>query len=244
MEVCLGDHMKIIEYDTEKYYFAKLIGSLFNVDLADLDNEEQKTNLTLGKATHTSFHKVFYAKLDAEGGWPEFENLYKAFVREVIFPLFEDDTLIYQATPGIRFNRPGAKAVYRWHSDGDSHHKHPLGELNVYLPITKSYDNNTVWVESLPGLGDFSPVNLKYGEFMLGYLNQCRHGNKDNDTGRTRVSFDFRVMPGFAYDETCDKVTCTTKQPFKVGGYYDRILRDETPDTFDPIENAKLGSAC
>jgi len=182
--------------------------------------------------------------LDREGGWIEFENLYEAFVREVIFPLFEDDTLIYQATPGIRFNRPGAKAVYRWHSDGDSHHKHPLGELNIYLPLTKSFDNNTIWVESLPGLGDFAPVNLEYGQFLIGYLNQCRHGNKDNDTGKTRVSFDFRVMPGFAYDENCDKVTCTTKQPFTVGGYYARMSRDETPDTFDPIENAKLGSAC
>lgn len=236
--------MKIIEYDTEKYYFAKLIGGLFDIDLVDLDNEEQKTNLTLGKDTHTSFHKKFYTKLDADGGWPEFENLYKAFVREIIFPLFEDDTLMYQATPGIRFNRPGAKAVYRWHSDGDSHHKHPLGELNIYLPLTTSYDNNTIWVESLPGLGDFAPVNIEPGQFMMGYLNQCRHGNKDNDTGKSRVSFDFRVMPGFAYDETCTLVTCTTKQPFKVGGYYEKMNRDETPDTFDPIENAKLGSAC
>ena len=40
---------------------------------------------------------MFYAKLDADGGWPEFEKLYEAFVREVIFPLFEDDTLIYQS---------------------------------------------------------------------------------------------------------------------------------------------------
>jgi|TARA_R110002167_G_scaffold97496_5_gene257296 hypothetical protein len=244
MEVYLGEHMKILEYNTEKYYFSKLISSLFDIDLSNLDSDEEKTNLTLGKDTHTSLHKVFYNKLDGEGGWPEFENLYKAFVREVIFPLFEDDTLIYQGTPGIRFNRPGAKAVYRWHSDGDSHHKHPLGELNVYLPLTKSVDNNTVWAESLPGLGDFAPVNLEYGQFMLGYLNQCRHGNMDNDTGKTRVSFDFRVMPGFAYDDTCPLVTCTTKQPFKVGGYYSTMNRDETPDTFDPIENAKLGAAC
>ena len=51
MEVCIGEHMKIIKYDTEKYYFAKLISSLFNIDLVDLDSDEQKTNLTLGKDT-------------------------------------------------------------------------------------------------------------------------------------------------------------------------------------------------
>lgn len=236
--------MKILNYDTTRYYFADLVGSLYDVDLVDLDNEDQKTNLTLGKDTHTAFHKSYYAKIDADGGWPEFDNLYKAFVREVIFPMFEDDTLMYQAIPGIRFNRPGAKAVYRWHSDGDDHHKHPLGELNIYLPLTKSYDNSTIWVESLPGLGDFAPVNLECGQLMLGYLNQCRHGNKDNDTGKTRVSFDFRVVPGFAYDDSSDRVTCTTKQSFLVGGYYDKMEREETPSTYDPIENAKLGSAC
>ena len=236
--------MKILNYNTKKYYFADIIGSLYDTTLDNLDNEDQKTNLTLGKDTHTSFHKDYYKRIDADGGWPEFNNLYQAFVREVIFPLFEDDVLLYQATPGIRFCRPGAKAVYRWHSDGDDHHRHPLGELNIYLPLTKSFNNNTIWVESLPGLGDFAPVNLNYGQFMIGYLNQCRHGNMDNDTGKTRVSFDFRVMPGFAYDEKCERVTCTTKQPFTVGGYYDIMNREETPDTFDPIENAKLGSAC
>ena len=236
--------MKIINYDKDRYYFSKLIGSLYDIDLSDLDNEDQKTNLTLGKDTHTEFHKVFYNRIDAEGGWPEFENLYKAFLREVVFPLFEDDTLIYQATPGIRFCRPGAKAVYRWHCDGDEHHKHPLGEVNIILPMTKAFGNNSVWIESLPGLGDFKPIEMEDGQFLLGYLNQCRHGNKENDTGKTRVSFDFRVMPGFAYDDTCTLKTCTTKQLFTVGNYYDRMDREETPDTFDPIENAKLGSAC
>ena len=79
---------------------------------------------------------------------------------------------------------------------------------------------------------------------MMGYWNQCRHGNMDNDTDITRVSFDFRVMPGFAYDPESDLASCTTKQKFVVGEYYDIMSRDQTPDTFDPIENAKLGSAC
>ena len=236
--------MHIIEYDTNKYNFAELVGSLYDLELENLDNEEQKTNLTLGKDTHTAFHKDFYAKIDAEGGWYEFEETYKSFIRDIIFPLIEDDVLVYQRTPGIRFNRPGAKAVYKWHADGDEDHKHPLGEVNIYLPLTKSFDTNTVWTESIPGLGNFSPVNLEYGQFLIGYLNQCRHGNKDNETGKTRVSFDFRVIPGFAYDDTCTLKTCTTKQLFTVGNYYDRMEREKTPDTYDPIENAKLGAAC
>ena len=96
MEIYLGEHMKILEYDTDKYNFAELIGGLFDINLSDLDSKDQKTNLTLGMDTHTSFHKVFYDRLDGEGGWPEFDNLYLSFVKEVIHPLFEDDTVAGQ----------------------------------------------------------------------------------------------------------------------------------------------------
>ncbi len=234
--------MKILEYSTERYDFQGLVSELFDGDLDDLDNREEKKGLTLGKDTHTSFHRHFYEAIDA--GWPEFMNTYHAFLRNVIHPLFEDDTLIFQKYPGIRFNRPGAKAVYKWHSDGDEDHRHPLGEINIFLPITKAFGNNAMWHETIPGMGDWRPLEIDYGKFLIGYLNQCRHGNKTNDTGKTRVSFDFRVMPGFAYDENCDLQSCTTKQRFLVGDYYDKIERDQTSSMYDPIENARLGNAC
>jgi hypothetical protein len=217
--------MKIIKYDTEKYPFSQVVREIYEVPLEDLDSHDRKKNLALGEDTHTPFHKAFYKKIDA--GWPEFENLYTSFLREVIFPLFQDDTLIYQKYPNIRFHRPGAKAVYLWHCDGDSNHKHPLGEVNIFLPITKCYGTNTIWSETLPGLGDFKPIELEYGEFLFAYLNQVRHGNKTNKTGATRVSFDFRVIPGFAYDEDFAGTTATTGKSFKVGEYYDKMTREK-----------------
>jgi hypothetical protein len=234
--------MKILKFDTEAYNFQKLVQSLFDCDLDNLDNHEQKTNLTLGLDTKTEFHKVFYKRID--DGWPEFMDTYHSFLKEVIHPMFEDDALIYQKYPGIRFNRPGAKAVYKWHSDGDGDHKHPLGEINIFLPLTKCFGTNAMWYESVPGLGDWKPLVLEYGQFLFGYLNQCRHGNKVNDTEKTRVSFDFRVIPGFAYDEENAPESCTTKQKFTVGHYYEMIKRDATPDMYDIVENSKLGAAC
>jgi hypothetical protein len=228
MEVCLRDiKMKILTYDTKKYGFAELVSVLYNRPLDELDNNEEKTNLGLGTDTHTEFHRIFYDRMDAPDGWLEFIETYTGFLKEIIHPLFIDDTLIYQKYPNIRFSRPSAKAVYRWHCDGDTDHRHPVGEVNIYLPLTDSYDTNTIWVESVPGLGDYDPINLKYGEFLIGYLNQQRHGNRVNETGRTRVSFDFRVVPGFAHDETCTAEAVTTKQVFKVGGYYDKMERDK-----------------
>tara|TARA_R110000737_G_scaffold352281_2_gene397621 strand:- start:758 stop:1462 length:705 start_codon:yes stop_codon:yes gene_type:complete len=234
--------MKVLEYSTQEYDFHSLVRPLFDCELEELDSEEVKSDLTLGKDTHTSFHKNFYQAIDA--GWPEFMNLYHSFLSEVVHPLFEDDTLIFQKYPGIRFNRPGAKAVYKWHSDGDRDHKHPLGEINIFLPITKCSGNNSMWHESIPGMGDWRPLEIDYGQFLIGYLNQCRHGNKTNDTDKTRVSFDFRVIPGFAYDENCPLKSCTTHQEFKIGGYYEKMTRGATDSMYDPVENAKLGGAC
>jgi ectoine hydroxylase-related dioxygenase (phytanoyl-CoA dioxygenase family) len=219
--------MKILAYDIEKYNFAKLVGDLYTVPLDELDNTEEKTNLTLGSDTHTEFHRTFYDRVDADDGWPEFVNTYKSFLREVIHPLIADDVLVYQKYPNIRFSRPSAKAVYKWHCDGDGDHKHPPGEINIYLPITDSYDTNTIWIESVPGFGDFAPVNLKYGQCLIAYLNRVRHGNQINMTGKTRVSFDFRVVPGYAHDEENAVESYTTKQSFKVGQYYDKMERSK-----------------
>lgn len=215
--------MKILKYDTERYNFTELVDGLFDTDLSELDSADEKINVTLGKDTHTSLHRIFYDRIDSD--WPEFLDTYHSFVKAMIHPLFEDDTLIFQKYPGIRFCRPGAKAVYKWHSDGDKNHHHPLGEVNVFLPLTKAFGNNAMWYETIPGMGDWRPLELEHGQFFIGYLNQCRHGNKVNDTGKTRVSFDFRVMPGFAYDKKYSIESCTTKQKFLIGGYYEKMER-------------------
>ena len=55
---------------------------------------------------------------------------------------------------------------------------------------------------------------------LMGYLNQCRHGNMDNDTGRTRVSFDFRVIPKSQYNKEFKKSSNDTKMKFTIGDYY------------------------
>jgi len=231
--------MKIVNYDTTKYKFLDLVSELYDCDLSNLDSLDKKQKLALGKDTHTPFHKIFYKRID--NGWPEFEKLYRDFIREVMFPMFEDDVLLFQTLPNIRFQRPHAKAVYLWHCDGDDDHQHPPGEINVFLPLTKCNESNTMWVESIPGLGDFQPLLMNYGQFYMGYLNRCRHGNKINETSDTRVSFDFRLVPGFAYDENFKGKTATANLEFKIGQYYDIMERLKTSKTFDFKENSSKG---
>jgi hypothetical protein len=204
------------------------VEDLFGSELENLDSVDVKSGLQSGEDTQTSLHNRFYEKVNSGSGWRELQDIYMSFLRHQVCSMFEDEVFMVQRTPNIRFSRPGAKAVYNWHSDGDALHGHPPGEINIYLPLTDSCGSATIWVESLPGLGDFAPVDLHYGQVLIAYLNRCRHGNVVNSTGQTRVSFDFRVVPWSAYDPMYPNVTATTKQRFIEGEYYSRLEVAET----------------
>ena len=54
---------------------------------------------------------------------------------------------------------------------------------------------NTVHAESAPGKGDFRAMELRAGEGLRFNGIACHHYTRANDTGQTRVSFGFRVIP-------------------------------------------------
>ena len=64
-------------------------------------------------------------------------------------------------------------------------------------------------------------MEAKYGEAIRWDGANCRHGNKQNDTGLTRVSFDFRVLSKQVYDTSQPKESITQGTKFEIGKYYD-----------------------
>ena len=212
----------ILEYDINKYNFQEVVSKLYvsKLHMIHNDSEDNYSEVKgLGNDSDTIFHTVFYNKY--REGWSEMKELYKQFVKEQIFPLIGEDEIVYQKFPTFRVHLPYNKVTSAFHSDGDAQHQHPRGEINFILPLTKSYNTNTVWVESEPELLDLHPVNMEYGQYLMFNGNECIHGNKINKTGKTRVSFDFRVMPGSKYDELYESKTVTTGQQYKIGSYYE-----------------------
>jgi ectoine hydroxylase-related dioxygenase (phytanoyl-CoA dioxygenase family) len=215
----------ILNYDINKYDFKKIVSQLYISDLHKIHNgsdDDYDVVKGLGRDSDTVFHTLFYNKL--REGWPELTDLYRKFVREQIFPLIGEDELIFQKTPTYRIDLPINKVTSVWHRDGDELHQHPPGEINFLVPLTKAYDTNTIWTESEPDLLDFHPANMEYGEYLMFNGNECLHGNKLNATGETRVSFDFRVIPGSEYNPDYKPKTVTKGLEYKVGSYYD-IMR-------------------
>ena len=225
---------KKFNYDLDRYPFAALVTNCFGVSSLELLHQERldmlpQEEIAFENDTETPVHKWFYDHLNASGplSWGELVDVYERFIREVIAPII-DEEFIYQQFPSFRVQLPdsvghGAKAVYKWHTDGDEEHRHPPGEINFQIALTQMSGTSATWVESSPGKGDHSPMNMKPGEFYQFWGHQLNHGNHDNKTGLTRVSFDFRVLPMRFYNAGYEVKSKSAGHKFVVGGYYKEL---------------------
>lgn len=213
------------KFDITKYDFRNLVSKLFNVDdLSNIHNLRKDLMptelLDFYTESSTKFHNEFYKKLN--DNWTDFYDLYDNFIHTEIVKLFGKN-FIYQKWPSFRVHIPNDQAIHTWHSDSDPLHRHPPDEINFYLPLTKAYGTNTIWVESEPWKLDFKPFVCNYGEYYIFNGNKCLHGNKPNKTNFTRVSFDFRIMPKEKYNPNWNDESPTSKTKFVIGRYYKEL---------------------
>ena len=219
-------HMNKLNFNKEKYNFVKIVENLFNKKLNELhidakNNYDLLGHDMLGKDSHTEYHKKFYNKLNS--GWPELVNLYNNFVNDIILPYLGLSEALYQTYPTFRVQLPNNVAVVIEHYDSDSNHNHPVGEINFILALTDMYDTNTVWVEKKSRFKDFIPLIQSVNDCTCFNGNTCTHFNKINMTGKTRVSFDFRILPLNYYNCNHSKKSVTTNQKYIEGQYYKKM---------------------
>ena len=122
------------------------------------------------------------AWLQHNDGYRQLLEVFRKFVREVILPHLGCDVL-FQAVPVLRCVLPGSVAPCQPHVDAD--YFHDASELNFWLPLTAVAGANSLYSESAPGLGDYAPFDLAYGECMRFYGNRCRHYTVANSTMTT-----------------------------------------------------------
>ena len=220
-------HLSKLDYRRKDYDMYQEVTNLFGYSLNEghLHQEEKYDLFTeLGKDSHTVYHRKFYSAIDKEGGWESFTQKYNSFVEEVVLPHLGLEEALVQIYPSFRVHLPNNVAVVIKHHDSDERHKHPFGEINFIYALTDMFDSNTVKVEKMPRSGEFVDLNLKEGECISFNGNVCDHYNEINKTGKTRMSFDFRVLPLNYYDTGYQKTSVTTKQKYIEGGYYKRFF--------------------
>jgi hypothetical protein len=208
--------MKKIKYSLTQYPFEEIIKNLFNCSDLSMIHTQWKSDYDLftdvRTDTHTEFHKHFYNNITDTN----FYSVYTKFMKEQVQPLF-NEPIIYQKIPSFRVQLPSNVGVAQFHKDRD--YQHSTHEINFFIPITNAIGNNTIWVESEEDKADYAPMNTFIGEFVKWDGANLKHGNKINDTGNTRVSFDFRVMPMSKYEDN-DRESVSVNTKMKIGEYW------------------------
>ncbi len=213
--------MKKIGYDIDTYQFKEIISNWFDgVDLSKLHTLKKYEHFERETDQSTMWHKKFYEMIRSD---VSFNDVYIKFLSDVIKPRYNEE-IVYQKIPTFRVHLPGNVSVGEFHKD--KHYRNvewaeKVRETNYYLPLTKAYGTNTIWAETEEDKGDFKPFDSDYGECIEWDASNLTHGNKDNLSNSTRVSFDFRIIPKSRYIEIDNNLTINTKIPFGIGGYYE-----------------------
>ena len=139
------------------------------------------------------------------------------FIKTHIKPLFPGESnIVIQKTPNLRISFQNFTAIGSSNNDPegiiglhkDSDFGHNNEEINFVIPITNMYDTNSIYYEpfndSCIPYEKYNSININQNEFIMIKFNNLNHYNKINNTGVTRLSLDFRVIPYSKYEKNID----------------------------------------
>ena len=223
----------IKEFNKNQFNFDEIFSNHFkkfelnNLEEAHINLPEEYLPNKVVEVTNDQAQKIYEFLYKIDDGFnlqkktnsSNFLKLFDSFVLFLAKEIFKE-SLIYQARPTLRIMFPNNKAVGDFHRDRE--YNHPIEEINIWVPITTANDTNTIWIESSFDKNDYSPMNLKYGEFLI-FDSGLKHGNKINLENKTRISFDFRIIPETIWQNKKikkNKFSADSKMEFDIGGYY------------------------
>jgi len=220
--------LSIFEKKYEFYGNLDELHDLLNTPLISKEHKEYHKQLhTWQNDRNSIFIKDFHKYVDEN---PVFNETYHQFINMYIKPFFpNEEKIVIQKTPNIRFSFPESAAIgcdpndpeniVGLHCDSDFGHNEY--ENNFIVPITNMEGTNSIYYE--PEINsNINPLNyenlvLKTDEFFTAYFNKLKHCNRINNTNKTRISFDIRIIPFSKYMENLDFFKGTK---FELGKYY------------------------
>jgi len=157
----------------------------------------------LHETAHNKDEILFHLARDR----PHFQQEYDNFVRGVCIPYLASlptlsgkgenlEDFYYQSFPCIRIVQPGEFSIG---PHGDASYGHHPSSINFYIPLTKIEGSASLFLESRPGSEDWHPIVGGYGMVKMFAGAICKHFTPENHCDFTRVSLDFRIIPGHMF---------------------------------------------
>jgi len=211
-----------IKYDTARFDLAAVVRRILDVELGfqldhshkrwtrpDPDNPPACPALLCALARTRKLPRSWQAlaarrkehikAFRATAAYGAFVTAFRRFVEEVVAPVV-GERVAFQCPPTLRLHFPGPRALGKPHRDRD-YAGHTGAEINFWVPLTRAFGTNSLYVESAPDAGDAASLFLEYGDVYRFDGENCRHHTVPNMTGATRVSLDFRCIPLSLYED-------------------------------------------
>lgn len=216
----------LLRYATSKWPIAQAVSDMFDsVNLEKVHehwvgSREYDVLDDVATDQHTVYHQHFYEL------WKDSkaQALYESFIKGFIADLY-DGPFLYQTIPTFRVQQPGNLAVAAPHRDRD--YSHSSKEVNYFLPLTDAVGTRTIWVQFSDG--EFRPMEVKVGEVCEWDGANTLHKNVLNDSDKSRVSLDFRILRLSDYVPN-DEVTVTNQTRMVIGDYWSKHDVSRTAD--------------
>lgn len=215
-------HVNILNYDNAQYDFRPYLKECFNVNDLSMIHENNPSYSkfeTFGPDVATWYHKTFYDFLNTERG-ENMQKLYDKMIKNVILPYLKLDKALVQKFPSFRIQLPNNVAVAKKHTDNSL--GHPIGEINFTYTFTDMYDTNSIWIEKMPRSEQYIPIEMKANNNCSFNANLCMHYNKLNQTNKSRISMDYRILP-MNYVPNIESFSHSTNKKFIDGEYYNLV---------------------
>lgn len=221
----------VVPFDAVEYPFGALfLERVRSVSPATKDLEDLSL---LHEVVAASELGAVYDALYALTRETPFRSLYQGLVQQKLAGYF-DLPFHFQRVPGIRIHAPNSRTV-QYHSD--YWYGHGPEVVNFWMPITRSFGSNALFVATLedsmseidtiverklrqPEIDErlqaiCKPVELEPGSIRV-FNAQTAHGSLKNETGRTRISVDFRILM-----DGCDPGSKDVKEYYASGSASD-----------------------
>jgi hypothetical protein len=201
---------RVIDYDLDRFDFRPAARAILGCERLDELRDDTAAVVTRQTDQASPLHKLFY------DGFGQLAVAYTEFVKHVAERLFTVPTVYYQKVPTFRVHLPGNMSVGEFHRDRDYNHQD--GEINCWVPLTRAYGSNTVWIEADDTC--YAPSELEVGQALIFDAVNLQHGNLINTTPHARVSFDFRLIDPAEYTDS-GKKSVNAGRRLAVGDYFD-----------------------
>jgi len=172
----------IVEYNPDEYRFREWAREGLGQSCLNEVHQSSKIKMLNRSPTCNQLTESF----------PQIEEIYSSFVLNILREVV-GEIAAYQSPPSFRFHYCGhGSSVF--HRDKDFGVED--GRMNVWVPLTDVWGDNSLWIENEVGAKDYQPIQMIPGQALIFDGVNLSHGSKINTTNSTRISFDFRVLPG------------------------------------------------